>query len=79
MSSIPTNEALYNKIKEEISKKHKPSAYRSGLIVKEYKQEMLKLGKPSYHGKKNENEGLSRWFREVWRSDNGSVGYQHRN
>ena len=46
--SEPTNKQLYEKVKAEIYKKHpQHSAYRSGLLVKEYK---LRGGK--YSGKK---------------------------
>ena len=56
----PLNIELYNRVKEEIYKKYPVhSAYRSGLIVKTYKQ----LG-GEYSGKKNKNEGLSRWYLE---------------
>ncbi len=59
--SEPTNKALYNKVKQEADKKYsKPSAYKSGWIVKEYKE---RGGK--YKGKK-QKDGLTRWFREDW-------------
>ena len=38
--SEPTNKKLYENVKEEIYKKHpKHSAYRSGLLVQEYKRQ----------------------------------------
>ena len=73
--SEPKNMKLYEKVKEEIYKKYpKHSAYRSALLVKTYKE---KGGQ--YEGKKNKDEGLSRWMRETWRSDKGTVGYDHKN
>ena len=39
---IPRDLILYDKIKNEISNKYKHSAYRSGLIVKKYKNEYSK-------------------------------------
>ena len=61
--SIPTNKTLYNKVKKEADKKYdKPSAYKSGWIVKEYKERG-----GEYSGKKKEKEGLSRWYKEEWK------------
>jgi len=68
----PTNAKLYAKVKAEIIKKvPKHSAYRSGLIVKEYKK---RGGK--YEGAKDEKKGLSRWFKEKWRTQDGKKTYQ---
>lgn len=65
--SIPTNKTLYNKVKKEADKKYdKPSAYKSGWIVKEYKERG-----GEYSGKKKENEGLSRWYKEEWKDIGG--------
>jgi hypothetical protein len=38
----PKDQILYEKIKQNINSKYKPSAYRSGLLVQEYKRENLK-------------------------------------
>ena len=47
--NIPMNMNLYNKVKEQADKIYKkPSAYKSGYIVKKYKE----LG-GTYSGKKN--------------------------
>ncbi len=68
----PKNKTLYNKVKKEIyAKIPKHSAYRSGLLVKEYK----KRG-GTYVGKKEENKGLTRWFKEDWRTQDGSKTYK---
>ena len=57
----PLNERLYKEVKliADIIYK-KPSAYKSGYIVKEYKRRG-----GEYSGKKT-TEGLSRWYRENW-------------
>lgn len=66
----PANPALYERARKEIySIYKKPSAFRSGALVKRYKQ----LG-GTYKGKKKRSEGLSRWFREKW-GDVGHKGY----
>jgi len=66
--SEPKNKKLYEKVKKEIyTKIPKHSAYRSGLLVKEYK----KRG-GTYIGKKENDKGLSRWFREKWETSLGS-------
>ena len=41
----PTDDKLYEKIKNELFKKYKPSAYRSGLLVEKYKEEYVKKHK----------------------------------
>lgn len=65
--SVPTNKTLYNKVKKEADKIYdKPSAYKSGWIVKEYK----KRG-GEYRGRKKENEGLDRWYKEDWKDIGG--------
>jgi hypothetical protein len=64
----PKNVALYERVKKSIHMK--PSAYRSGLIVKKYKQ----LG-GTYIGPKPKFTGLSRWFAENWKSDTGKYRY----
>lgn len=76
----PKDKALYNNIKNEIISKYKPSAYRSGLIVKEYKKayENKYKSKEAYEGKKNKNEGLIRWFNEKWLNQKGLVGYENK-
>ena len=77
---IPTDKYLYDKIKIEITSKYKPSAYRSGMIVKKYKEEYLKKHNNSnaYTGNR-ENSNLKRWFSEAWRNQRGEVGYKNQN
>ena len=68
MINEPKDKELYMKIKKEVYKAHpKHSAYRSGLLVKKYKEAGGK-----YTGKKNE-EGLSRWFKEEWKNQRGEL------
>lgn len=62
---IPINLELYKIVKKEADRKFdKPSAYKSGWLVKEYK----KRG-GEYSGKKP-NKGLTRWFKEDWKDIN---------
>ncbi len=66
----PTNKALYAKAKAKYSSM-KHSAYKSGLVVKEYKKNGGK-----YSGKKDDKKGLSRWFKEDWRTEKGKKTYK---
>ena len=70
--SKPTNKALYERITSKVKKRiPKHSAYRSGQIVKEYKEAGGK-----YSGKKDDKKGLGRWFKEKWRTQDGSKTYK---
>ena len=73
----PKDQQLYDKIKNEITSKYKPSAYRSGMIVRKYRNEYEKKhgNKNAYYGKK-EGSNLQRWFQEKWVNQRGQVGYQ---
>ena len=63
------NKALYEKVKQIADNIYKkPSAYKSGYIVKTYKD----LG-GTYSGNKTK-EGLSRWYLEQW-TDVGGKEY----
>ena len=79
---LPNDEKLYNKTKQYIYKKYpKHSAYRSGLLVQEYKKRFSKkYGKKRdpYKGKKTEKKGLGRWFREKWVNQRGEIGYRYK-
>lgn len=63
----PTNQSLYDKIVQSVKSKVKrwPSAYASGLVVKQYKEAMEKLHKKPYIGDKKDSS-LNRWFKEKW-------------
>lgn len=70
--SQPTNKALYERITAKVKKRiPKHSAYRSGQIVKEYKDAGGK-----YSGKKDDKKGLGRWFKEKWTNQRGGSGYK---
>jgi hypothetical protein len=78
MASIPNDKELYEKTKKEIYKKYPVhSAYRSGLLVKAYKEayEKKHKSKNAYSGKKKKDKGLSRWYSEDLKNDKGGVGY----
>ena len=62
---------LLKEVKKEIYAKHpKHSAYRSGLLVQEYK----KRG-GTYSGDKSKGS-LGRWFKEDWKNQRGETGYK---
>lgn len=66
--AVPLNKKLYEQAKAEVYPRYKkPSAYRSGAVVKRYKD----LG-----GKFKDNNGrpLARWFKEEWK-DVGNQDY----
>ena len=70
--ATPTNKALYERIKKKVyAKNPKHSAYRSGLVVKEYKKAGGK-----YSGTKPKGKGLTRWFKEDWRTEKGKKTYK---
>jgi len=69
--SVPANKKLYEEVKAQIFAKYpKPSAYRSGLLVQEYKRRG-----GTYEGKKNK-EGLKLWFASKWLNQRGETGYR---
>jgi len=60
---IILDQALYNKVRKEADEIYdKPSAYKSGWIVKTYKQ---RGGK---YAEDNKPKDLARWFKEDWGS-----------
>jgi len=78
----PRDIQLYNKIKRNIYIKYpQHSAYRSGILVKEYKIQYEKKYKnnDAYIGIKNTNKGLGRWFKEEWKNQRGETGYKYKN
>jgi hypothetical protein len=59
---IIDNQNLYDKVKQEADEKYKkPSAYKSGWIVKRYKD----LG--GTYTNDNKPKNLKRWFKEDWK------------
>jgi hypothetical protein len=77
----PRDQILYDKIKKDISAKYKHSAYRSGLIVKKYKNEYMKKYNrdDAYIGEKPKLSSLQRWFLENWQNQRGETGYKYKN
>jgi len=78
----PVDKKLYENIKILVYKKYpKHSAYRSGILVKEYKKKFkIKHGnKNPYLGLKTTKKGLARWFLEDWRNQRGELGYKYKN
>ena len=67
--AIPTDKSLYEKVKKEVYAQYsKPSAYRSGAVIKRYKDEGGEF--------KDTDDGrpLERWFKEGW-TDVGHKDY----
>jgi len=77
----PVDQKLYDRIKEKVKNRiSKHSAYRSGVIVTEYKEAFKKKygsKKSPYTGTKNKS-GLTRWFKEDWRNQRGEIGYKYK-
>jgi len=70
----PSNKLLYQQVKDEIYRKYpKHSAYRSGVLVKEYKRRGGTYITPS-----NPNDGLKLWFASKWLNQRGEVGYKYK-
>ena len=70
----PTNKKLYEEVKAEIYAKYpKHSAYRSGLLVQEYKRRG-----GTYEGQESKTKGLNRWMSEKWLNQRGEVGYKYK-
>ena len=65
---------LYNEIKDRVWKMYeKPSAYRSGMLVKLYRESGGR-----YSGDKDEKDGLPLWFASKWLNQRGEVGYRYK-
>ncbi len=83
MVNTPTDMKLYNRTKKKLYKKiPKHSAYRSGLLVQQYKKNFTeKYGKKKqpYKGNLTKKRGLKRWFAEDWRNQRGEIGYKYKN
>jgi len=79
---VPRDTGLYERAKAYIFQKiPKHSAYRSGMLVQEYKRRFSQkhgAKKNPYIGRKTEKVGLKRWFSEKWVNQRGEVGYQYK-
>jgi hypothetical protein len=74
--SEPADKKLYTRVKKLADSVYeKPSAYKSGFIVKKYKE----LGGKFIGKSPAKKEGLTRWFKEKWVNQHGTSGYKHKN
>ena len=74
MKNEPLDMKLYNDIKNKVWKMYdKPSAYRSGMLVKLYRESGGR-----YSGDKDKDEGFSLWFASKWLNQRGEVGYKYK-
>jgi hypothetical protein len=77
------DQELYNQIKTKVyADIPQHSAYRSGILVKKYKDAFSKKHgpkKPPYKGNKTKKKGLARWFAEEWKNQRGEIGYKYKN
>jgi hypothetical protein len=67
---LPSDEVLYEKVKREINALYKkPSAFRSGAYVKEYKKQFKEKYGVSREPYKDDGKkkNLKRWFQEIWK------------
>jgi hypothetical protein len=76
---LPTDPTLYEEAKDFIYSKYKKnSAFRSGAVVKEYKQQFAqKYGKETKpYSDDNQPKRLKRWFDEKWIDINPLLGFK---
>ena len=71
--AIPKDQQLYDKARAEADRTYKkPSAYKSGFIVKKYKELYKeKYGNVTAYENDNKEKPLKRWFMENWVSVGG--------
>jgi hypothetical protein len=71
--AIPKDQQLYDKARAEADKTYKKaSAYKSGFIVKKYKELYRdKYGNDKAYENGNKEKALKRWFNEKWVSVGG--------
>ena len=79
----PSDKTLYDEVKRKVYKQiPRHSAYRSGIVVQQYKKAFEKKygsSQKPYKGRRSRKRGLRRWFAEDWRTQDGNVGYVHKN
>lgn len=69
MKAVPTDVAEYKRAVRRVRARVSrwPSAYASGMVVREYKRAMAKKGKPAYSSSTPKSKtDLARWFKEKW-------------
>jgi hypothetical protein len=69
MASKPTDPVIYATVVETVKARVNrwPSAYASGMVVKEYKRIMSLKGREPYEIKQTKQMNpLTRWFKEKW-------------
>ena len=77
---LPTDQTLYEEAKDFIYSKYKKnSAFRSGAVVKEYKQQFAqKYGEASTpYSDDNKPKKLKRWFDEKWINVNPLLNFKN--
>lgn len=64
----PTDPKLYEKIKQQVRSRVErwPSAYASGMLVKEYERQMKLKNREPFMTPKPSTPNLTRWFKEEW-------------
>ena len=78
MVNKPKDQKLYDRVKAKVYKEMpKHSAYRSGQLVKKYKEAYKRKYKCSvaYTGNKSKGK-LTKWFSEKWENQRGGTGYK---
>jgi hypothetical protein len=69
MKAVPTDPAEYKKAVRRVKSRVErwPSAYASGMVVREYKRAMEAKGKKPYSTSVPKSKtALTRWFKEKW-------------
>ena len=78
VKSKPKDQKLYDGVKARVYKEiPQHSAYRSGQIVKKYKEAYKKKhgNTNAYSGTKTKGN-LTKWFKEDWKNQRGGTGYK---
>ena len=68
MPSRPTNQKIYDEIVAQVKTRVQrwPSAYASGMVVKEYKRIMATRNEALYVESASDTKPLARWYKEKW-------------
>lgn len=69
--SIPVDQELYQKVRDEVWAMYdRPSAYRSGQLVKRYKEAFKRIYGDREPYTRGGDRELGRWFKEKWEDVN---------